>query len=182
MAKLAATTYGDALFDLAVEEETFDSLYEEAQAVLTAFAENDGIGRILNHPKVIKEEKEKFIESVFGGFVSKEMTGLLMIMVSKDRQGEIVSTLQYFMEKVRAHKRIGTVYVTTAKALREDQKKKTVDKLLETTGYDRLIMNYAVDETLIGGMVIRIGDRVVDSSIKTKLDGLTKDLKKIQLV
>lgn len=181
MAKLAATAYGDALFDLAVEEGKTDALYEEAEAVLAAFAGNDGIGKILNHPKVIKEEKEKFIESVFGGFVSKDMTGLLVIMISKDRQGDIVSTLKYFKEKVLEYKKIGTVYVTTAKPLREDQKKKTVDRLLDTTDYVELIMNYSVDESLIGGMVIRIGDRVVDSSIKTKLDGLAKDLKKIQL-
>ena len=42
-------------------------------------------------------------------------------------------------------------------------------------------IDYIVDESLIGGMVIRIGDRVVDSSIKTKLDEFAKDLKKIQL-
>ena len=42
-------------------------------------------------------------------------------------------------------------------------------------------MNYSIDESLIGGMVIRIGDRVVDSSIRTKLDGLKRDLMGIQL-
>ena len=42
-------------------------------------------------------------------------------------------------------------------------------------------MNYIVDESIIGGMIIRIGDRVVDSSVKTKLDELAKDLRKVQL-
>lgn len=181
MAKLAATAYGDALFDLAVETGKVDVLFKEAQDVLSAFEENSELGKVLNHPKVNKEEKEKFIEDVFGRFVSRDMTGLLVIMVSKDRQGEIVNTLKYFKEKVLEYKKIGTVFVTTAKPLSEQQKKKTVDRLLATTEYVELVMNYAVDASLIGGMVIRIGDRVVDSSIKTKLDELTKDLKKIQL-
>lgn len=181
MAKLAATAYGDALFDLAVEASKVDALFEEAQSVLAAFEENSELGKVLNHPKVNKEEKEKFIEDVFGTFVSRDMTGLLVIMVSKDRQGEIVNTLKYFKAKVLEYKKIGTVFVTTAKPLNAEQKKRTVERLLATTEYVELVMHYAVDSSLIGGMVIRIGDRVVDSSIKTKLDELTKDLKKIQL-
>ena len=54
-------------------------------------------------------------------------------------------------------------------------------KLLETTSYQQMEMHYQTDESLIGGMVIRIGDRVVDSSIKTKLSELTRQLMKIQL-
>jgi F-type H+-transporting ATPase subunit delta len=56
-----------------------------------------------------------------------------------------------------------------------------LSRLLATTGYVDFEIDYIVDESLIGGMVIRIGDRVVDSSIKTKLDEFAKDLKKIQL-
>ena len=65
--------------------------------------------------------------------------------------------------------------------LSEVQKKQIEDRLLETTSYKEMEMTYAVDESLIGGMVIRIGDRVVDSSVKTKLEELTKQLRQIQL-
>lgn len=181
MAKLVSATYGDALFDLAVQESKVDSLYAEANVCLQAFEENSELGRLLNHPKIEKSEKEKVIENTFGQFVSKDMTGLLMIMVSKDRQNNIVETLKYFLDKVKEYKGIGTVKVSTAKQLTEEQKKKVVSKLLNTTKYKELDITYCVDESLIGGMVIRIGDRVVDSSIKTKLDELAKDLKKIQL-
>ena len=53
--------------------------------------------------------------------------------------------------------------------------------LIDTTGYVSMEMNYDIDESLIGGMVIRIGDRVVDSSIKSKLAGLKKELSSLQL-
>lgn len=181
MAKLVSATYGDALFDLAVQESKVDSLYAEAKVCLQAFEENSELGRLLNHPKIEKSEKEKVIENSFGSFVSKDMTGLLVIMVSKDRQNSILETLEYFLDKVKEYKGIGTVTVLTAKKLTGEQKEKIVSKLLATTKYNQLDVTYVVDETLIGGIVIRIGDRVVDSSIKTKLDELAKDLKKIQL-
>ena len=55
------------------------------------------------------------------------------------------------------------------------------EKLLETSGYEKMEMHYEVDASIIGGMIIRIGDRVVDSSVRTKLYDLTRELSKIQL-
>ena len=181
MAKLVETTYGDALFDLAVSESKVDVLFEEAQAVIKAFDDNSELGKFLNHPKIKKEEKEKVIENIFGECVSKDMTGLLVIMISKDRQVKIVKTLKYFMDRVKEYKKIGVVSVSTARPLSDAQKEKVENKLRETTDYVSFEINYIVDESLIGGMVIRIGDRVVDSSIKTKIDEIAKNLRKIQL-
>ena len=173
MAKLVQTTYGDALFDLAVEESRVDALFDEAEAVIKAFDDNDELGKFLNHPKIKKEEKEEVIKNIFGEFVSKDMTGLLVIMVSKDRQAKIVDTLKYFEEKVKEYKKIGVVS--------DEQKERVESRLRDTTDYVSFEITYNVDESLIGGMVIRIGDRVVDSSIKTKIDEIAKNLKKIQL-
>ena len=163
MAKLIEATYGDALFELAVEESRVDSLYDEAGAVIEAFNDNPEFGRLLNHPEVEKGEKEELINNIFSQFVSGDMTGLLIIMVSKDRQKKIVDTLEYFRKRVLEYKKIGIAYVSTAKPLTDEQKKAVAGKLLETTEYVDFQMNYTVDESLIGGMVIRIGDRVVDS-------------------
>ena len=52
---------------------------------------------------------------------------------------------------------------------------------METTAYETFEMNYTVDETLLGGMVIRIGDRIVDTSIKNKLRELAKQLSALQV-
>ena len=181
MAKLIEATYGDALFELAVQESKVDALYDEAKVVIDAFKNNEELGKLLNHPKVEKEEKEKVIKNIFSQFVSDDLTGLLVIMVSKDRQNNVVTTLEYFLDKVLEYKKIGIAYVSTAKPLTETQKKAVVSKLLETTDYVDFQMNYSIDESLIGGMVIRIGDRVVDSSIKHKIEELAKDLRKLSL-
>ena len=71
--------------------------------------------------------------------------------------------------------------MVTAIELSGEHKEKVEQKLLETTSYEKFEMNYEVDSSLIGGMVIRIGDRIVDSSIRTKLYELSKNLRKIQL-
>ena len=63
----------------------------------------------------------------------------------------------------------------------EKQQTEIVDRLLATTSYKKFIMHYDVDPSLIGGVVIRIGDRVVDSSIRTKLSQMGKELSQIQL-
>ena len=171
MAKLVETTYGEALFELAVQESKVDELCEEAQAVIDIFKDNEDLVNVLKSPKVEKKEKEQLIENIFKKFVSEDITGLLVIMVSKDRQ----------IKRIYEYKKIGVAYVTTARPLTDNQKLSIVSRLLSTTDYVDFKMNYDIDESLIAGMVIRIGDRVVDSSIKHKIDELTRNLKNIQL-
>ena len=71
--------------------------------------------------------------------------------------------------------------MTSAVALSDEQKTALEKRLLDTTGYVHFEMHDDVDASLLGGMVIRIGDRVVDSSIKTRLYGLKKELSALQL-
>lgn len=181
MAKLVSKTYGDALFELVLEKDMIDSAYEEAVEVKQIFFENNELMKLLNHPKIDKEEKVQVMENIFKGRISDDLTGFLTIIVKKDRQKEIAAILEYFIARVKEYKKIGIAYVATAVELSDSQKKDVEKRLLETTSYLKFEMNYTVDQSLIGGMVIRIGDRVVDSSIKSKLDALSRDLLKIQL-
>ena len=181
MAKLVSKTYGDALFELALEQNAVDELSKEVQVVSEALRENEELMKLLEHPKIVKEEKLQIVENIFKGRVSDDLTGFLQLIVNKDRYGEIYAILDVFMDRVREYKHIGVASVTTAVELREEQKQAVIDKLLATTDYESFEMKYAVDAALIGGMVIRIGDRVVDSSIKHKLELMSRDLMKIQL-
>ncbi|MCI9253426.1 MAG: F0F1 ATP synthase subunit delta [Lachnospiraceae bacterium] len=181
MAKLISKTYGDALFELAVEEDKVDALLEEIGQLQQVLSENEEFGRLMNHPKIIKEEKIQVAKNVFGGRLSDELLGFLIIIISKDRYRDIDAILDYFVAEVKQYKGIGVATVTTAVPLREEQCRKIERRLLDTTSYTKMEMNYLLDKSLIGGMVIRIGDRVVDSSISTKLNELQKELLKVQL-
>ena len=181
MAKLISKTYGDALFELAVEKDKVDVLLEEIEQLKEVLSENEDFGRLMNHPKIIKEEKVQVAKDVFSGRISDELLGFLTIIITKDRYRDIDAILDYFIAEVKRYKGIGIATVTTAVPLKEEQCKKIEQKLLDTTQFTKMEMHYQLDESLIGGMVVRIGDRVVDSSIKTKLSELQKELLKVQL-
>ena len=181
MAKLISKTYGEAIFELAVSENKVDTFLEEIQMILGVLEENPEFSDIMNHPKIIKEEKLQVIDEVFDGRVSDELTGFIRLIVTKGRYQNLFEIMQYFLDQVKELKGIGGAYVTSAVPLRESQQKEIEEKLIETTSFKEMEMHYAVDEKLIGGLIIRIGDRVVDSSILTKLYKLERQLMKIQL-
>ena len=107
--------------------------------------------------------------------------GLLVIVVTKGRYKELPRIFDYFIAKVKEYNKIGIAQITSAVPLKDDWKKKIEAKLLETTDYVKMEMNFHVDDSLIGGLIIRIGDRVVDSSIRSHLVDLTGKLTKISL-
>lgn len=181
MAKLVSKTYGEALFELAVEEGKEEELLGEIMTLKEILSDNPDFARLMNHPKVLKEEKLEVLNRVFNGRVSDELTGFLQLVVTKDRYGEIDSILDYFVGEVKKLKGIGVAYVSTAAELTDLKKKEIEEKLLTTTHFKKMEMHYGVDEDLIGGMVIRIGDRVVDSSIKTKLFEMKRQLLKARV-
>ena len=100
----------------------------------------------------------------------------MVTIVEKGRFSEIEKILTYFIDKVREYKKIGVAYVISAVELSKDEKQEIVQKLLNTTSYVEFIMNYSVDASLIG-----VGDRVVDSSIRSKLNRMAKELSQVQL-
>ena len=181
MAKLVSNTYGDALFELAVEAGDEDKLLAEVRDILEILKENEELSKLMNHPKIVKEEKIKILEEIFKGQISMELIGLMRMLISKNHYNEVESVFVYFIDRVKEQKNIGTAYVTSAMPLKDAQKEQIQEKLLATTKYVSFEIHYQVEESLIGGMIIRIGDRVVDSSVRTKLMNLTRELSKIQL-
>ena len=181
MAKLAASAYGQALYELAIESGSAAGYLDEVQIVLEVFKENCELTDFLNNPKISKTDKVKTMESIFDSRVRKDITGLIVLAVEKDRQNDIRGILEYFITAVKDYLKIGIVNVAAPMELSDRQKAEVEKRILDTTAFKKLEMNYSVDKSLIGGMVIRIGDRVVDTSIKTKLAELTKELNKIQL-
>ena len=177
MAKLVSKTYGEALFDLALEDGTLTTIIKEVNVVKEAMKKNPDLLKLLSHPKIKKEEKISVIENIFKGRVSDSLVGFLVIVVQKDRYDDLDGIFEYFVAKVREYKNMGVASITSAVELAEEQKKQIEQRLLQTTKYSQFELTFHVDKSLIGGLVIRIGDRVVDSSVKTKLQMLAKDLR-----
>ena len=83
MAKLVSKTYGDALFEVALEKNQLDEFLDEVKAAQTAIEENKELFKLMSHPKIVKEEKIKIITDIFTGKVSEELVGLLRMIVDK---------------------------------------------------------------------------------------------------
>lgn len=181
MAKLVSKVYGDALFETAMEKGKVDTFFEEVSALVPILKDNPELLTLLGNPQIVKEEKVAIIHRIFEHKVAEELMGFLAIIVEKDRQSDLIPIFEYFIGRVKEFKRIGDAYVTSAVELKPEQKTSLENKLLETTSYVEFKMHYDVDPELLGGMVIRIGDHVVDSSIKTRLYELKKELSAIQL-
>ena len=183
MAKLVSKTYGEALYEAAMETgaDKAVELMEEIRGIIGVLADNPEFDGLLKHPGIPKQEKLQVVDDVFRGRVSDELKNFLEIVVSKERYSDLNDIFGYYIARVKEEQKIGVAYVETAVELTEGQKSAVETKLLETSGYREMEMNYSVDPAIIGGMVVRINDRVVDSSIRTKLDGLTKQLLQIQL-
>ena len=181
MAKLVSKVYGDALFETAMEKDEVDTLYGEVSALVPILKDNPELLTLLGNPQIVKEEKVAIIHQVFDQKVAQDLMGFLAIIVEKDRQSDMIPIFEYFIERVKEFKKIGAAYVTSAVELNAEQKVSLEEKLLATTPYVSFDMYYEVDPELLGGMVVRIGDHVVDSSIKTRLYELKKELLALQL-
>ena len=176
MAKQVSKTYGSALFEVALEQQTLDATLEEVLLVKQTFLENEDLSKLLLHPNIEKEEKTKVIENIYKGKVSDLLTGLMVMMVEKGHQKDFVPVFDYVINAIKEEKKIGVAYISSAVELSKEQQQKIEQKLLETTKYDTIEGVYQVDASLIGGLVIRIQDTVVDSSIKTQIAKLSKTL------
>ena len=102
-------------------------------------------------------------------------------MAAKGRYKELPVIFSYFTARVKEYKKIGVAEVTSAIPLTGVQKQKVEQKLLQTTPYETMEIEYKVDAAKIGGLMIRIGDRVVDGTVSSRLAALTSCLMKISL-
>lgn len=195
MAKIIYKVYGDALFSYAEENKIIEKTYEEANDIYNVLCSSLELENFLYSPNITKEDKKKTIKelflnkfwnnnktlSIFNVEVEKgknsKIFNFIDIIIDKGREIELKNIFNYFLSKVRDSRNIGLAYVTSAFELSKDQKERLENKLIDTTEYKQFIINYNVDETIISGIKIQIGDRLVDSSLKSKINEISKNLR-----
>ena len=181
MAKSAITTYGEALFQIACESSSCIEMLKEVTELKNVVDANPELKELMSNPRFSKEEHLGILEKVFKGKIDEKLFSFLELLTVKGRYGYLDEILDYFILRVKEYLHIGQAKVTSAIAIDDEMKKRIKDKLLSTTDYKEIEIEYETDPSLIGGMVIRIKDRIVDNSVKTKLENITRDLHKIQI-
>ncbi len=174
MAGLVAKRYGTAIFELAKEKDAVETLENEIIILEEAFKMMD-LKDFLGNPKVPMTEKVTVLESSLSDKISHDLMGLLVLLVEKGRYQEMDKIFEEVLELIDVHHGRVKAYVTSADVLTEDQKFKLIHQLAKETKKE-VIPIYEIDESLIGGLIIRIGDRIVDNSIKGHMHSLSKVL------
>ncbi|MDO5564250.1 MAG: ATP synthase F1 subunit delta [Eubacteriales bacterium] len=105
----------------------------------------------------------------------------LFLLLDKRRHNDIVPTLQYFNARVKEYLNIGVAEVSSAEELSDAQKKQIEEKLIATTKYEKFEITYAINTQLIAGLRIKVGDKVLDSSIENKINNISKNLRGVRL-
>lgn len=180
MVEIIAKRYANALYEIATQDNKIDLFMDEMNFVKTVFVKETELVQVLNHPKVSTEERTKMIEDIFKGKISEEIVGLLVLILNKDRQEYIVQICDEFLLLALDYKGIVKAYVTSAVELNAAQETKLIEQLKKSLDKDVEIIK-EVDESIIAGLIIRVGDKVLDNSIKTKIKKMSKDLSAIQL-
>ena len=165
----AARRYAEAAFQIGRADGTLDR-WEADLATLRAALEDPELKALVVHPAITYRDKERVLRRVVSG-VSDEALNLALLMIRRGRPGAIGRMVEDFGERVRRERGIDLAEVRTALPLEDEQRAAIAARLRELTG-NRIEINEVVDEALIGGITVRIGDRLYDASVRNRLERL----------
>lgn len=165
----AARRYADAAFEIGRADGTLEA-WERDLLTLREALGNDELRRLVQHPAIPFAEKERVLRQVAAG-VGREPLSLALLMVRRGRPGAIDAMVERFRELVRRDSGISLAEVRTALPLDDEERTAIAARLRALTG-DRIEMNEVVDESLIGGVSVRIGDQLYDASVRSRLERL----------
>ncbi|HEX3218675.1 MAG TPA: ATP synthase F1 subunit delta [Candidatus Limnocylindria bacterium] len=166
----AARRYAEAAFQIGRQDRNLDA-WERDLARIGELMQNDELRRIVEHPVVPFADKERLLVRVAGPDTIREAVELVLLMVRRGRPRAILPMIRHFGELLRRERGIVLAEVRTALPLDDAQRGSVEDRLAELTG-EKVEMNEVVDEALIGGIAVRIGDRLYDASVRNRLERL----------
>ena len=167
-----ASRYAKSLLKIAIEENSLEKLHSDMVLVNDVCANNKDLALLLQSPIIKADKKTAIMNEIFGGKISTIATSFIAIIISKKRAGILADIASAFIETYKIHKNIKTAQVTSAIPLSSDQKDQVIAIVKSSYNTDVVDLNEIVDPTIIGGMIVRVGDKQVDESIKRKLKNL----------
>lgn len=180
MAQLVVKRYATALFEISKEANALAQYEAEVKTIVEAIKQTPDFITLLEDAKVSKEEKISLIENIFGDKVSDAIVGLMVLMVRKSRETSILEVLEGFLDMVKKEAGIVKATVTSAIALSQTQLEQIQSKIEASTN-SKVELETIIDESIIAGLIIKVADKVVDASIKGKMQTLKKQLSDIRL-
>jgi len=163
-----ARIYARSAFSLAEEQDATQSLQDELEELVKQLDREPALERFLSSPLVETGERQQTLDRLFKGKMSEVLLDTLQVMNKKGRSGLVRALEVAYRQEFEDRTGRVTVNVRTAVALTEELRQKLVEATSRFTGREASLIE-AVDESLIGGMILRVGDQKVDSSVAKEL-------------
>lgn len=169
-----ASRYAKSLLDLAVEKDQLEQVYADMQVLQQICKGNRDFVNLLNSPVVKSDTKRKIVEAVTTGKISKLTTAFNSLLISKGRESVLPEIATAFISQYKEHNNIHTVKLTTAVPVNDVVRKAILDQVKKASGFNNIDLDEKVDENIIGGFVLQLGDKLVDASIAYDLKAVAK--------
>ncbi len=171
-----ASRYAKSLIDLAVEKGVLEEVHQDMLLFNKTVRENREFELLLKNPIIRNDKKKAVLKALFTGKVSMLTGKFLELISSKNREEFLPATATEFLSQYRIINGISRAEVVTTFPLTPQLRQRFRATVAQLTG-NRVELVEKIDPTLIGGYVLRVGDRQIDESIRTKLEELEAEFK-----
>lgn len=176
LTKKIAAPYARALFDFSVEKNIMHQITADFQNLDVFLEEASELTDYLNNPIVKQEAKREILEKTIKSQINTETFKFLMVLVQRDRINLLRDVITSYLDLVYQTASIKMIEVSTASEFTNAQKNTLIEKLKELTNAREIRLVINEDPSLIGGFLIKTDSKIIDFTIKNKLQQLAKHL------
>jgi len=169
----AAVRYAKAVLSLATDQKSDEVVNNDMKLIVNTIAENKDLSNVLKSPIVSETIKKSVVLEVFKGS-NKATLGLIDLLIKNNRIDLLGEVAKKYNQLFDESKGVELATVTTAIALTDALKRKVLAKAKELTGKDIEVKNI-IDESIIGGFILRVGDIQYNASISNQLNKLKRE-------
>ncbi len=169
---MVAQRYATAIYEIAKENNKQDEIREILNLLTEKYNEDENFRNFLSNPIVTTEEKEKFLKKAFS-FINPESFNIINYLVSKDRMNYISLIRDNYVSFLYKEESKLPVVAIFTKELSKAQKEKLIKKLEKKYG-KKIVLNLEIDESIIGGGIIKVGNDVINGSIKHQIEDMKR--------
>ena len=167
-----AGRYATALYELAEADKQLDTVAQDLSAISDMVADSDDLSRLIRSPVIARDDQIAAMDAILTEAGVSELTKRFIGVVAQNRRLFALTAMIKQFQGILARRRGElTAEVTTAQALTDAQRQAIEDGLKKAMG-TKVAVDARVDEDLLGGLMVKVGSRMIDSTIKTKLQQL----------
>ena len=170
-----AIRYSKALFELALEQNLIDDVRVDLEMIRDVCTMNPEFQQTLNNPLIEEKVKSKVLKELFEGKVNSLTYKFLQLLSKKRRSSFLLEMIDNYLNRVLEHQGILSCLLISSKPVETDQREIIKDRI-EALTEKRVILTSQIDNSVIGGFIVKIKDTVIDLSIKTQIEKMRTQL------